>query len=501
MDALTEERSLALLLCALAAIAVLVTRARPSGEVPTVGAGTSLLSTQVAAFRSLGRFEAWVREGYHKHTPGIFRVRLLRRWRYVVSGRALVDELRRAPEDVLSFAEATAHILQADYTLGDWREGLAIDAALIPAKLTRTLEQTTPSTVDEIRAAFEDEISSRLTGNSWTALTVGDAIMRIVCRAGNRVFVGLPLCRDAEYVDLCVKYALDVFISATILRNVPVLLRPFVSRYFTPIRRTHARAERLMSACITERLRRHADGAEDLPDDYLQWLIDTGAPHLHTVPALARHILRLNLAAIHSTAATVTFAVYQLAAHRDTYQEPIRREAEGELAAYGWTKAGLERLRLLDSFLRETQRFHGIGALLLDRIAMRDYTFADGSTVRAGQLVSAPVRATHRDPALYAQADIFDGFRFCDDPTARMTSPSASFLAFGSGRHACPGRFWAASTMKAIIAHIAMHYDLRTETEGAVPAEQWFGAALRPDRSARLLIRRRASPLPSQGFV
>ncbi|EJD49256.1 cytochrome P450 [Auricularia subglabra TFB-10046 SS5] len=447
-------------------------------------------------------------DGYEKYKHGIFRVRLIRDWNYVVTGARLVDELRRAPEDVLSLGEATAVILQSDYTLRDWRTASPVDLVIIQTKLNRKLEKIMPAAIEEIGAAFEDEITGRLTGNEWTEMTVGESIMRVVCRTSNRMFVGLPLCRDNEYVALTVQYAIDVIVSALILRNIPAFLKPVVARFFIPIRWTYDRAERIMSASISERLQGSRADDDERPDDYLQWAIDAGEPYLQSVPSLAAHILRLNFAAIHSTSVTFTFALYHLAAHPEEYQEPIRREAQAVLAEHGWTKTGIDHLHMLDSFLRESQRVHGIGAVAMDRKAMRDFTFSDGSVIKKGQVVTAAARDIHHDPAVYSNPERFDGFRFYSrdssdvadfgggdgDPASatRMTSTSVNFLAFGSGRHACPGRFWAAIEMKAMMAYMVIHYDMRMAQDGVVPEETWIASALLPDRKARMLFRRRA---------
>lgn len=306
-------------------------------------------------------------------------------------------------------------------------------------------------------------------------MTIGEAIMRTVSRTSNRMIVGLPLCRNREYIDLCVQYAVDMFVSATIIRNVPAFLRTIVGRYMVPVIRTYARAERLMSEFITDRLRRNAEGAEELPDDYLQWLIDSGDPSsLQNVTSVINHLLRFNLAAIHSTAITSTFALYQLAANPDLYQQPIRKEVDAVLNEHGWTKAGMDRLCMLDSFLREVLRFHGTGSLTLERKAMRDYTFANGMSIKKGELISTPTRAAHYDPAIYANANKFDGYRFYEPERSgsvprvadRMTSLSPEFLAFGAGRHACPGRFWAEYEIKAMIAYMLTHYEMKMEQEG-----------------------------------
>jgi hypothetical protein len=68
-----------------------------------------------------------------------------------------------------------------------------------------------------------------------------DTAMKVVCRASNRVFVGLPLCtwllslqyyvlsfagRNPDYVDLNVQFTMDVIKTGFILRMVPAFFRP-----------------------------------------------------------------------------------------------------------------------------------------------------------------------------------------------------------------------------------------------------------------------------------
>ena len=65
--------------------------------------------------------------------------------------------------------------------------------------------------------------------------------MKVVCRASNRVFVGLPLCtwllsleyyvlsfagRNSDYVDLNVQFTADVVKTGYILRMFPDFLKP-----------------------------------------------------------------------------------------------------------------------------------------------------------------------------------------------------------------------------------------------------------------------------------
>ena len=56
--------------------------------------------------------------------------------------------------------------------------------------------------------------------------------------------------------------------------------------------------------------------------------------------------------------------MYRLLANPE-YIEPLRREVEAAVAEEGWTKAGLDKMYKIDSFIRETQRLDGLGTGLV----------------------------------------------------------------------------------------------------------------------------------------
>jgi hypothetical protein len=57
---------------------------------------------------------------------------------------------------------------------------------------------------------------------------------------------------------------------------------------------------------------------------------------------------------------TLTQVLYRLLSNPE-YIEPLRHEVEVAVAEEGWTKAGLDKMYKIDSFLRETQRLEGLG--------------------------------------------------------------------------------------------------------------------------------------------
>ena len=55
-----------------------------------------------------------------------------------------------------------------------------------------------------------------------------------------------------------------------------------------------------------------------------------------------------------------TTAFYYLLS-KPEYIEPLRHEVDTAVAKEGWTKAGMDKMFKIDSFLRESQRISGAG--------------------------------------------------------------------------------------------------------------------------------------------
>lgn len=137
-----------------------------------------------------------------------------------------------------------------------------------------------------------------------------------------------------------------------------------------------------------------------------------------------------------------------------------------------------------------------------ERIVTRDYTLADGFFIPAGTTIGVPTQAISMDPDIYPHPDKFDGFRFSklrsskDPNTARLQYAASNLesMAFGYGRHACPGRFFASNEIKMIMVYFLMHYDFKlsdgvTERPESILAE----TQCLPNHTAKVMLRRRKS--------
>jgi cytochrome P450 len=135
----------------------------------------------------------------------------------------------------------------------------------------------------------------------------------------------------------------------------------------------------------------------------------------------------------------------------------------------------------------------------LKRVAVKDFTFSDGTTIPRGSFVSVSTHNAHFNDKVYEDPLRFDGFRFSNmrEGSAKkvgMVSPSQNYLTFGLGRHVCPGRYFAACELKLMFAHIITTYDVKLEIEGVRPPDMWVMTSCIPNPKASVLFRKRAIP-------
>ena len=72
----------------------------------------------------------------------------------------------------------------------------------------------------------------------------------------------------------------------------------------------------------------------------------------------------------------------------------------------------------------------------------------------------------------------------------QLVATATEYVPFGHGRHACPGRFFAANELKGMLAHLVLEYDVRFKDGESRPPSMEFGPILVPPK-AQLEFRRR----------
>ncbi len=335
--------------------------------------------------------------------------------------------------------------------------------------------------------------------------------------------------RNEDYLGFASGYAQTVVPAASILRQLPSLLRPVVAQVVTlPGRYYIKKTSQYLAPEIRYRLaeiERHATDPEKKapekePNDFLQWQIRYAqeklpaselSPHI-----IAGRLLALNFAAIHTSTFSITNAIFDIIS-TDPSQDHVgqlRAEAEAIIAEDNgvWTKRGLSKMYKIDSAIRESLRVRSfLSAGLVRKVINKDgVTTRDGVHCPYGSSVGIAARGIHNDESIYTNADQFQPFRYVDARDAiianeetgkfgteemikkanySLVSTSAEYQPFGHGRHACPGRFFAANELKLLLAYMVINYDI--ELLEKRPEGQWVGQVALPPMKATIKIRRR----------
>jgi cytochrome P450 len=348
----------------------------------------------------------------------------------------------------------------------------------------------------------------------------------IVARISSRMLGGPGLSRNKEWIETTLGYAHDAFDGAQALKRYPEFLKPLAAR-FTPaiqnIKKHYQTAERAVVPLLQARRdRERATGEKVEADDFLGWMSDEAKGKERDDVFQAGILLNVSFASIHTSAGVPSNLLFDLCA-RPEYVEPLRAEiaalsVEGQDGDY-LTRQAFQNMSKLDSIMKESQRFNPHLLVTFERVITRDYRLSDGLVIPANTMIGVPAHAIAMDPELFPRPNEYDGFRF-DDHTLRQRREEAadtdqlgakqteksksaasvawvavhpSSLAFGYGRHACPGRFFTAAEVKALMAYILRNFDFKfPDGKTDRPPNLVFETQNLPDPAVRILFKRRA---------
>lgn len=121
-----------------------------------------------------------------------------------------------------------------------------------------------------------------------------------------------------------------------------------------------------------------------------------------------------------------------------------------------------------------------------------------GHVIPRGERIMVRAHTLNLDPALWENPDKFDGFRFerlrsapGNELKYQHATTGVDNINFGHGIWACPGRHFASSQMKVVLAHLLQHYDIKLEDGEKKSRQQHFGLAIVPDTESRVQLKYR----------
>ncbi|KAH6855907.1 cytochrome P450 [Chaetomium sp. MPI-CAGE-AT-0009] len=348
--------------------------------------------------------------------------------------------------------------------------------------------------------------------SDWTLINPHHLIAQNFARIATRVLLGPELC-EGRWLTLSRDYINSVIRAPGVVRHkYPSWLR-WVAKYIEPsvhaVLKYRREGAELLRPVLEARIAELDNTApqtvggkerhERKHEDAIQWLLEEfrARGKKLTPDTLAQSIYVIMTAAVDSTSSTALWMLFDLLDHPDAMAE-IRDEilrVSGGSADFVWTRQALGELRVLDSFMRESLRVHSFTQITVERMAAEPFTFKDGLHIPRFSQLAFPRYPYGMDSDVNPDPKTFDYKRHLKKRTGKdaakfhFASVSDDTLAWGTGMHACPGRFLAQEALKLIFLRLVSRYDIKHDGEKRPGPDRMMGLFMGPDGSANILVK------------
>ncbi|KAL4876524.1 cytochrome P450 [Aspergillus karnatakaensis] len=405
----------------------------------------------------------------------------------IVLPSRFADEIRDHPD--LSLRRATAVEFSASYSgfqaFSERTSGVVVK--VVKKRLSRSLGAIARDLAQETSSAIATVFGEP---EGWTEVECQSRIEDLITRISSRIFVGEQLSTNDEWLRLSREYSTIATSAAHSLRGWHPWFRPVV-HWFLPecrkLRATLHEAHDILTPVIRKR-RAHGDTAPDeerctsTNRDVVDWLDEAARGESYDAVAA---LLRLSHEAIHKTADVVSGVIHDLCGHPE-YFESLRNEIGSVLGEKKWSVRSLDDLKLMDTVLMESQRRHGndiskpfnfqhivardgyiLTSAAMHRIAGKAIDLSDGARIPAGASTVVAAAPHRHGLEMFSKPETLkDSALGKDVKDQNFTATSPRYLVFGHGRHACPGRFFAAAQIKIVLVGLLIGYEWRSVEAG-----------------------------------
>ncbi|KAI1799845.1 cytochrome P450 [Daldinia bambusicola] len=441
---------------------------------PLFGVSFQFEPIMISNFRFFTRAEEILNEGYLACMDKIFQFRRADTDMLVLPYK-YVEDIRKLPNTVASPTVAHVHNLMGSATNMHIILRNNLHFRTLQLKLTPKLNSLTKPMQEEVNFAVENELSD--SEDEWVTIKPYHTVPDPVARVSARIFLGKPMCRDLEWLEVSTQFTENVFVSLVFLRLFPMWTHGFLSWFMSSSYKGTAyirKAKKLLVPEISRRRSAEANGEDILEKDkhnLLSWMMEIATPEEGEASALAHLEVVLSLASIHTSQMNAVHRLYDLLAHPE-YLEPIRDEIRDVVAEAGpwinWEKPQYLKLRRLGSFMRESQRMNPPTLLSMHRVLLQKVKLSDGTVLPKGAHISMPVNSIQNDPEVTPEPENFDSFRYYnlrqregEGHLHQFSTTQSRILNFGHNPNACPGHFFASLEIKIILVRLLMDYDFK----------------------------------------
>ncbi|KAF4986798.1 hypothetical protein FGRMN_10678 [Fusarium graminum] len=419
------------------------------------------------------------------------------------------------PEDVLNISEAFADLDQVKWALG--HDKYVVDAwqgHLVKNEMGRVLEILANSMKDELHEVFDEQFGTDT--ENWKRVDLAKTIKMIVAQAAGRFTVGLPLCRNKEYLQSALDTNELFIMNAGLTSGMPRILQPITGTIFgyllgSKVNTTNKYLIPLLKQRF-ENLENHLEQPE--PQDHVQMIVRYALrerqDEVGDYETLARRVIAQNFGSIHNTQLQVINLLLNVLGSDPEFNTiaVLRDEMDrilGSDDSINWTKSAIQSMTRADSVARESIRLCSFGGRAVFRKVMTDnFKTEDGCHIPKGTVISFLGQPAAADDDTYEDSSKYDPFRFSrmrelaasrDEkaPLVTFVTTSPEFMPFGHGKHACPGRFLVDFEMKMILGYVVRKYDIKfpDEYEGKRPPNTWIAETINPPSGVQIMVKRR----------
>lgn len=392
-------------------------------------------------------------------------------------------------------------------TYGRWTHIGAESDALwktIGVDLARSTPVKVPSKQKDARIAFEKYVSYC---PDHKPITLFPTMMKIVATTNACSFVGREV-GTGEWPEVVQQLPMSVYFAVMTLSWLPRMLKPiFRPLLLLPALKVQRDMRRILDPVIRsdmEEYERAADKKEVLkPKEdgklpFTQWLMARYKPGEATPYQLATDQILTSFESTVSTAATLYNIVLDLAV-RPELQDELRHEVEEIMVDGRLPSTHLKELKKMDSVMRETFRVNPFALFSLYRITRKHVQLSSGPKLPAGTILCVDSHHINNSASLFPSPETFDPYRFLNkraEPGAehrfQFVSTGPTDPNWGDGTQACPGRFFANSTIKVCLAHVLLNYNIKLKDGQARPKMVSMPNGIwAPDMEAQVLFQSR----------
>ncbi len=286
---------------------------------------------------------------------------------------------------------------------------------------------------------------------------------------------GVPIAVDKELAELTLKIVARTLFSTElgrdvvdeVVRSMPTVLNGLTKRALDPTQlmdklptaenRRFNQANRRLRAVVDRIIAGYRRSEVDHGDVVSMLLLarDESSGEGLGDSQVRDEVITMLLAGTETTANALAWALHVLG-QRPDLEERLHQEVDEVIGDGGIDVTDIGRLAFTRRVISETLRFRP-PAWLLTRRTLRPVTLA-GVPIGAGASIILSPYSLHRDPKLYAAADVFDPDRWL--PGRADQIPRTGFIPFGAGNRQCIGEGFAWTEAIIILATIAWRWRL-----------------------------------------